>query len=265
MEKHEIAIQNFVNRMNYINNDKVLGIVFYGSFLTGFNNKKSDIDLHIIMDDEITQLVRGASMQDGFKIEYFEKPLHDLYESADNDFLTQNNALLPIIGYGRILFDKIGAISKLQNYVLQKYSVPLIPLSEDDAKELAVIIDNRIRALQSMLDNDKPEFNHNYHLVIEKMRKFYSRLSGCSDIPVAKAFRLYSNKDYRESFCNLTIPDENFLRLYFEATTCCSSNNEKMNYIHAMYEYTTRNLEVNPNEYRILIKSRNNPFNNVHK
>lgn len=214
MEKHEFAIQNFVNRMDYINNDSVLGIVFYGSFLTGFSNNKSDIDLHIIMNDDITQIVRGATMQDGFKIEYFEKPLHDLYNCVDHDFLTHNNALLPIIGHGKILYDKIGEVKKLQDYILQKYREPLVPLAENDAKEFAIIIDNRIKNLQSLLDYGHPAFNYNYYLLLEKMRKFYSRLCGSADIPATKSFRIYSDLEYRKSFCQTVIPDDKFVEIF---------------------------------------------------
>jgi len=155
MEKYEIAVTSFIDKMGYLSNNSVLGIVLYGSYTTGYNHNKSDIDMHIIMKNEVEELIRGSIIEDGFKIEYFEKPIHDLYESADNDFETQNNALLPIIGYGRIIFDRIGAISELQRYVLTKYSQPLPPLANDDAKEMAVIIENRINKLQAMFDNDK--------------------------------------------------------------------------------------------------------------
>lgn len=265
MEKFELAISIFISKMGYLLNDDVLGIVLYGSYTTGYSHNKSDIDLHIIMRNEVKELIRGSLIENGFKIEYFEKPIHDLYESADNDFDTQNNALLPIIGHGIILFDRSGAIGELQRYIIKKYSQPLPPLTNDDAKEMAVILDNRITQLQIMLDNDRPEFNHNYHLVIEKIRKFYSGLCGCPDIPVAKAFKIYSNENYRKSFCKGKIPDEEFIRLYFDAATCEGTKKDKMAYAIALYNYATRDLNLNPNDYRIMIKSRNNPMNKIHE
>jgi len=38
---------------------------------------------------------------------------------------------------------------------------------------------------------------------------------------------------------------------------------EKMAYIGALYDYATRDLNVDPNNYRIMIKSRNNPMNKI--
>ena len=45
------VIKKFIIEMNYLNNEHVLGAFFYGSFLTGYNSKGSDIDLHIVFDN----------------------------------------------------------------------------------------------------------------------------------------------------------------------------------------------------------------------
>lgn len=265
MEDYKKALSTFIEKKGYLNNKDVLGIVLYGSYTTGFNHTKSDIDIHVIMSNNVEQLVRGAEMQDGFKIEYFEKPIHDLYESADNDFVTQNNALVPIVGHGIILFDRYGEIANLKNYILNKFSTPLPPLSGDDAKEMAVIIENRITQLEVMFNSSRIDFNHNYHLLIEKIRKFYSRLCGCPDIPVAKAFKIYTNEKYRESFCKSIIPDAEFIDMYFKAITCDENEKQKLEHVYNLYKYSIRALDIDPNNYRILIKSRNNPINKNHE
>lgn len=265
MEKYEQAVEKFIARKGYLSNKNVLGIVLYGSYTTGYNHDKSDVDLHIIMSDTIHELIRGAEIQDGFKIEYFEKPIHDLYESADNDFLTQGNALVPMIGHGRIIFDRFGEVKALQEYILTKYSNQLPPLSGDDAKEMALIIGNRVTQLEIMCSKNSVDFNHNYHLLIEKIRKFYSRVCGCADIPIAKASRIYTDKAYRDSLFKSDIPDSEFLAMYFKTVACDGTNEEKMNNIYALYSYAIRNLGLDPNNYRIKIKSRNNPMNKNHE
>lgn len=265
MEKYQMAVSDFITKMNYLENKHVLGIIVYGSYVTGYNNKNSDIDMHIIKDDSDERIYRGVSNIDGFKIEYFEKPISDVYLSIENDFETNENAYLTIIGHGKVLFDRDGSIEKLKSHILEKYSQPLPALSGDDAKEMAVIIDNRVIKLKSMFDNNKPEFIYNYYLVVEKIRKFYSRLCGCANIPVDKVFRIYTDKRYRESFCKSIIPDEEFLDMYFNAVKNTGTNEEKLNIVTELYNYATRNLEINPNNYRILIKSRNNPMNRNHE
>lgn len=265
MDAYKMAIFHFIEKKEYLENEHVLGIIAYGSYLTGYNHKNSDIDMHIIMDDSDMHLYRGVSQVDGFKIEYFEKPISDIYLSVENDFETNENALLTIIGHGKILFDRNNEMSKLKSYVLRKYSNPLPKLSGDDAKEMAVIIDNRMVKLRSMLEQHKPEFLYNYYLVIEKIRKFYSRMCGCANTPVDKTFRIYTDSKYREAFCKTVIPDDEFIDLYFNAVTNTGSNEEKMIAATTLYNYATRDLELDSNDYRIQIKSRNNPHNRNHE
>ena len=175
MEKVNVdkVILNFIEDMKYLENEHVLGCFFYGSFLTGYYNNNSDIDLHIIFDDfEPERLIRGNKHIDGMRIEYFEKPIGDLYLSINTEFNNQNNALLSILGTSRIIFDKNGDLKKLQQYALTKFSNPLPPLEEEDAREYVSILNNRIEKLEKACLDDNPYFYHLYHLTIEKIRKF---------------------------------------------------------------------------------------------
>ena len=101
------VIIDFISEMKYLENNHVLGCYFYGSYLTGLNHRNSDIDLHIVFDDyDSEHLVRGVKYKSGIKIEYFEKPISDLYLSIDNGYNSRNAAWLSIIGTSRIIFDK---------------------------------------------------------------------------------------------------------------------------------------------------------------
>ena len=53
MEKVDVnkTIFDFIREMGYLEDEHVLGCLFYGSFLTGYNNSNSDIDLHIVFDN----------------------------------------------------------------------------------------------------------------------------------------------------------------------------------------------------------------------
>ena len=46
------ALNKFIDEMNYLKNEDVEGIVFYGSFHTGTYNEFSDIDLMILFNDD---------------------------------------------------------------------------------------------------------------------------------------------------------------------------------------------------------------------
>ena len=70
MEIVNQTIKKFINEMKYLENEHVLGIFFYGSYLTGYNTKNSDIDLHVIFDNyDPKHLIRGNQLINGIKID----------------------------------------------------------------------------------------------------------------------------------------------------------------------------------------------------
>ncbi len=253
-------IFNFIDEMKYIENKHVLGAFFYGSFLTGYNEKHSDIDIQIIFDDENpNRLIRGNKYVDGIRIEYFEKPLEDVYLTIENEYSNQNNASLSIIGTSKILFDKDGSLRKLQDYALKKFSKPLPQLEDEDAREYVSILNNRMEKVRKSAFEDSPNFTHLYHLTIEKIRKFYHRLNGLPAVQTSKVYRVYLDEEYRKSFYKDNIPEKEFVEMYINAINDTTSNNEeKLAKIEALFEYSKRNVKLDENEYRILIKSRNN-------
>lgn len=258
----EEKILTFINEMGYLNNEHVLGILFYGSFLTGFNTDKSDIDLHIIFDDsDPTHLIRGNKIIDETRIEYFEKPLGDILLTIEEDYENQNNASVSIFGKSKIIYEKDKQLTNLQNYVLNKFKEPLPPLSENDAKEQTSIINNRMEKLEKYAYEDNPYFEHLYHLTIDKVRRFYHSVMGLPRIETSKGFRLYQDEEYRNSFSIDKIPEPYFIERYFEAITNSDLNNiEKFQLISGIYEYAKRNVDLNNEEHRIPIKSRNIGF-----
>ena len=129
-----------------------------------FNTNNSDIDLHIIFDDEDKDhLIRGNKIIDGTRIEYFEKPLSDIYLTIDSDYQNQNNAAVTIFGNSKIIYDKDDNLNKLQQYVMTKFKSPLPPLSDNEAKEQVSIINNRMEKLENYATSNNPYFTHLYH------------------------------------------------------------------------------------------------------
>lgn len=257
----EEKILTFINDMGYLNNDHVLGVLFYGSYLTGLNTENSDIDLHIIFDNlEPDRLIRGNKIIDGTRIEYFEKPIEEIYQTVNEDYINQNNATLTIFGTSKIIYAKDNQIKQLQDYVNKKFSNPIPPLSDDEAREQVSILNNRMEKLEKYAETDSPHFEHLYHLTIDKIRRFYHNLIGIPRIETSKCFKLYTDERYRNAFCINKIPEKIFIEMYFELITNTSLNKiQKFNLLKKMYEFTKRNVVLD-NDYRIPIKSRNIGF-----
>lgn len=257
----EDKISSFIKDMGYLNDEHVLGVFFYGSYLTGLNTDNSDIDLHIIFDNEDhNHLIRGNKIVDGTRIEYFEKPLEDIYQTVNEDYMNQNNATLTIFGTSKIIYAKDNQLKQLQEYVINKFSNPLPPLSDDEAKEQVSILNNRMEKLEKYAETNNPHFEHLYHLTIDKIRRFYHNLMGIPRIETSKGFRLYTDEKYRNAFCINKIPEQIFIEMYFKLVSDTSLDKiQKYNLLNKMYEFTKRNV-VLENDYRIPIKSRNDGF-----
>lgn len=257
----EDKISSFIKDMGYLNNEHVLGVFFYGSYLTGLNTENSDIDLHIIFDNEDpNHLVRGNKIIDKTRIEYFEKPLDDIYQTINEDYVNQNNATLTIFGTSKIVYAKDNQLKKLQEYVINKFSNPLSPLSNDEAREYVSILNNRMEKLENYAKTDNPYFEHLYHLTIDKIRRFYHKLMGIPRIETSKGFKIYTDLKYRNAFCINKIPEQSFIEMYFKLIRDTSSDKvKKYNLLNKLYEFTKRDVVLG-NDYRIPIKSRNIGF-----
>ncbi len=240
--------------MNYKNNEHCLGVIVYGSSLTVFNTKLSDIDLHVVFDDSNPQhIIRGSKIIDGTKIEYFEKPIQDIYLTIEEDYQTQNNASLSIFGKSEIIYERDSQLRELQQYTIEKFQNPLPPLSEDEAKEQVSIINNRMEKLEQFALNNDPRFDHLYHLVIDKIRKFYHKALGISKIQTSKVHRIYTDECYRKSMYKEN-PEQEFVDMYLCLIAVqCDNKLQKLQMAKRFYNYATRNIYLGDN-YRISIK-----------
>ena len=262
MTVHEI-IQEFIKKDNYLQNEHVLGILFYGSYKYGLNNQNSDIDLHIIYDDSNpNHLIRGNAFINGTRIEYFEKTINEIYNEVEDGYANQDNAAESIIGKSEIIYEKDNSMQDLQAHVLDKFKNGLPHLTENEAKEQVSIINNRMEKLKKYAEEDSYFFEHLYHLTIEKIRRFYHNLNGMPRIETYKGFKLYQDKKYQEMFSIHHIPDRKFLEMYFELIQSQGdSKTEMFEKLKEFYDYSKRTVEFDEHNYRIPIKSKNEGLN----
>ena len=250
------AITKFMEEIGYTSNEHFLGAIVYGSSLTGFNTETSDIDLHIIFDNnDPNRIIRGESLVDGKNIEYFEKPIEDVYLMAENEFQNQNNASFSIIGKGEIVYERKGDLTNLQKYVINRFTDKLPPLDTNEAREQISIIDNKIQKLENLIKDDSPYFNHFYHIVLEKMRKTHHRINGIPKIPTSKVHRIYTDEAYRKSVYK-TNPTPDFVEDYLNLIIQQGKDKRQMlESLKLFYDKVQQNIELG-DEYRIPIKSK---------
>lgn len=251
----KLIVEKFLEQTiypNILDKDNLLGVLVYGSSLTGFSSKNSDIDLLVILN-EAEETIRGVKMFDGKKIEYFIKPI-EKFLSEGISFTKRNcpsHVALEQNAY--ILYDKGDLIRNVLLADKQFYNANREkPKQNYDVK--FVQIDNRLASLKNILDRDGEEFYMVYYNILEMIRMFHTQINDEAEIPFAKAYRIYTDDDYYEKFVskNATnnLPDENFVKKYIK----CISINEKREMLKNLidlYEYEKKYIKINPNNYKL--------------
>lgn len=252
MQQFTDVIMQFVNKMGYLRSKDIEGIIFYGSNQTGFGNQFSDIDLHIIFNNNLKEEIRGSDLIDGIRIEYFEKTLNSMYQKTINEFNNQGNAVVSMIVYGNIILDKNGRIKELQDYIKQIHSLPMPGLSEDAAKEQLAIINNFFDDLKNLIEKKDLYANHVYHLTLERIKDFYFSYYGMPGVSRTKALKTMLNDNYRNAIKKENPPAE-FIELYLKCLDEDQELQNKLITLENLYNYSTKDISFDKYKHRIVL------------
>ena len=246
-------INDFVNKMGYQENEDVEGIVYYGSSQTGYSNNFSDIDLHIIFNNNLEQSIRGSMTIDEVRVEYFEKSISTMYKKALTEFKNQANAMVSMIEYGTIIFDRNGKIKTLQEYVHELYSLPMPCIEDEQAKELIAIINNFFDDLKNCIESNDLYSTHIYHLTLERIKDFYFSYYGLPGVARTKALKTMLNDGYRNAIKKENPPQE-FIELYLKCLDESILIYERFVFLQELFEYCTKDVQFDKNNFRIRVK-----------
>ena len=245
------SLNKFIDDMNYLKNDEVEGIVFYGSYHTQTANEFSDIDLMILYnDDSDIDQIKGYKEVDGIQVEYFERTVSKIYERANSDYMKCEDSLLSMIGYGEIIFDRNGKMAELVDYIKEKYSRPLPCYTKHEAIYQIAGIHKAVVALSELKMQNDPYFENYYFLTVERIRDFYHKLNGFSNLSQAKIYKLYTNERLQQAQ-HKKIPESKFIQLFFNAIEEGISKEDKIKRITELYRYATRKYDIYFNDLRI--------------
>lgn len=257
-EKKEIIKLFLDHYLKKYDTSHLLGIVLCGSFKNDDNNDFSDIDIQIIIDEKYNEktnvkhnggeIKRCVEMLNGYKFEYFERNIEGYYYETQETFKQQKNALLTIIGYGKIIYFKnekaLEQIKSLQEYILNTYSNPFPLMSKEETLEQLSVIMKDINVLLDMQKTKSIFISSFYYYLLEKIRKFYSRCSGCCYLPPAKILKLYQDKTYAERFCKSKLPKEEFLNIFISCLDDAPSSDEKICKLISLINWIIIDLKI---------------------
>lgn len=245
------ALNKFIDEMNYLKNDEVEGIIFYGSFHTDTYNEFSDIDLMVLYDDDsYANQIKGFKTVNGIQVEYFERTISKIYERANSDYMKCEDSLLSIVGFGEVIFDRNGKVKDLIDYVKGKYSRPLPGYTRHEAIYQIASIRKAVLATEELRLQNDPYFENYYFLTLERIRDFYHKLKGFSNLSQTKIYKLYTNEKLQQAQ-HKKVPEQEFINLFIKAIEEGTSKEEKVKRVNEFFNYTIREFNINFDDLRI--------------
>ena len=242
----EDIIQEFLDEFGYAQNKDIEGVILYGSYQTKTNKKNSDVDIIIVYNSESKkETTKEYKKYKNYDFESYERTLQNLYDRVDKDFLNYEDTMLSAIGYGEIIEDRNGKIKELQNYTLQKYKNGLPKLNEQDVIYGAKSIHKSIESLKNMYTEKSPYYSTFYAITLDKIRDYYNKKNGYSNMSTSKVYRLYTD-EVMQTVQHKFMPEKQFTNSYLN----CIETNE-FEKINDLFKYVTRDISADIDYYNI--------------
>lgn len=235
MNNWKKVLEKFIS--DYREKDYVIGAILCGSYATGNNTCRSDIDVHIITKD-INYKQRGNIIIDGIMIEYFMNPLSQSYKYLESDFKQRRLADANMYGNCIILFDKTGEIQRLKEDSLKYYDMEF-----DEPEESMMLINNYacwdlMDEINEKIDNNE-EYDFLFWMLFKELISNYYYKNKISTVPFTKIEKIYRNKDYKEKYHLKNMPPQQFIDKVLNVF-----DNKSYETLKVLYDYVIDDFKI---------------------
>ena len=231
----EKALNKFIAQ--YKNNKDVLAILLVGSYAVGNENKYSDIDVYLILDDKAKYRMRGNKLIDGYLIEYFINPYHQVIKYLQEDQKKHRCAMANMLLNCRVIEDKDNIIPELQKKA--KY---YNELKKD--KDLM-----KYYACWCAYDEYKAAPYHHqmpYYICLKYLIEAYLYHHGYPLLPELKLEKIFKDDKYRQKYNLNHFPNNKFNKLVIN----CFNKPNKVN-LNKLYEFVIKDGKFDINNFKI--------------
>lgn len=225
------ALNKFI--CEYKKNKNVEAILLVGSNALCNEDKYSDIDVYIILNNNIKSRKRGNKKIDNYLIEYFINPLYKVCAYIEGDGRGHGGPVANMLLNGKVLYDKNGIIPELNQQAekaIQKKN------KKDNLKYYAVwcAYDDYQAA--------KYHDNMQYYLCLKYLIEAYLYNNDYQILPELNLERFFKDTEYRRKHNFRNFPDNEFNLLVIN----CFDKPSKIN-LRKLYEYVIQdgNFDIN--------------------
>jgi hypothetical protein len=215
LDKWTIALETFLK--DWRDRDEVIGALVCGSYITGNPSKRSDIDVHIILADDVAGRERGNRVINGFLIEYFANPPCQIRRYFQDDYNKRRTMSMVQFKTGRVLYDYTGIIKDLK-FEAEKW------LSKEYKKVNKTVLELKKYGLWDALDNlrdcyeqERKDFTFTYHNQLTNLFKEYCQFLNLEMIPSYQICAYLEDPMYLQKYCKSAFPDDDFKKSFIKA------------------------------------------------
>lgn len=229
----KLALNEFIQK--YLNDKDVEAILLVGSYAVGNQNKYSDIDVYVILNDNVDYRERGNKLIDKYLIEYFVNPIHKVREYIENDKRGHGGPMANMLLKGKVLFDRNNIVPELQKIAqAAKEQIP----EKDPMKYYAC---------WHAFDEYLAAAYHNelqYYLCLKYLVDCYLVNNGYCIIPEQKIEKFFKDAEYRARYDIGKFPDNEFNHLVIKCFDYPNRHN-----LQALYNFVIEDGKFDINNF----------------
>ena len=249
MEKVKKVIDKFLQP--YINEEYFLGAILTGSYATGNNHEKSDIDIFIVTKDSTSWRERGNRQIDGYMVEYFINPVRQVMKEFNEGFMTNNIATTLIFAGSIVLYDTDSTVAALVAKAKEDLHRPLAPVSAFRWNMNCYTVWHSFHELTVKYE-EGTDIDFTYSIFLENIISAYFTNCGIPMVSLHKIERILMDEEYRKRYNALRMPRKDFCE---KLAACFKAKGREDRYTRAkeMYEYymvQNKDFDINSFSFR---------------
>lgn len=237
-EKIEEIAQKFIKPWKEKNEFE--GALVTGSFVTGFANEYSDIDIHLVMNNNFKYKERGLRKIDGYLVEYFLNPISEILKYFEEDYSKNRNNAVTQFLTGKILIDKNNKIKYLKAQAEKWKNTEFKKIQTSDTELIKYKIIDNADNLKGLFAVKDKSFELNFYLFIYFLYREYSLFVGNEIVSAPKLWAYLTNPKLSSALFLKCFKDKKFKKIILKALN--SSKNNKINVLDEIVDYVIHKM-----------------------
>ena len=231
----KLALNKFIQK--YLNDDEVEAIILVGSYAVDNQNKYSDIDVYVILNDNAKYRERGNKLIDKYLIEYYVNPIQKVREYLENEKHEHIEAMANMLLNGKVLFDRNNIVPILREEALSS--------KEKKFKKNPM----KYYTCWNAYDEYLAATYHNelqYYLCLKYLVDCYLANNGYCILPEQKIEKFFKDIEFRKKYNIREFPDNEFNSLVIKCFDYPNAHNlqELYNFVIEDGKFDINNFEL---------------------